>query len=149
MRNALVSLLLLIAVPSQAVEPTPFRWPSHEAIPARISDGAVIANISLDAWQSLYKTDLRTRRDYLCRLVLTTGLSELSKAVIHRTRPNGADMQSFWSEHTAIASMAARSPLSASLAVTVGWGRLASGAHYQTDVGVGATIGLIARRVCR
>ena len=30
-----------------------------------------------------------------------------------------------------------------------GWGRLSSGAHYQTDVAVGATVGLVARKACQ
>lgn len=142
-------MLLALTVSLHAEEPTPFRWPSHAAIPSRVSDAAVGVTLGLDAWRSLVRTDATTRRDYACRMLLTVGVSELSKALIHRTRPNGADRKSFFSEHTALASTAAHSPLTASLALTVGWGRNASGSHYLSDIGVGAGVGLLARKVCQ
>lgn len=142
----LCSLLLNTAV--HAEEPTPFRWPSHVAIPQRISDAAVITNLSLDAWQSLVKTDSRTRWSFACRTGLSIGIAEVTKALVHRTRPDGSDRKSFFSEHTALASTSAHSPLTASLAVSIGWGRMSSGKHYGTDVGIGAGVGLLARKVC-
>lgn len=142
-------VVLLLSVSLHAEEPTPFRWPSHAIIPQRISDAAVITNLSLDAWQSLVRTDARTRWNWACRTGLSIGLAELSKALIHRTRPNGSDRKSFFSEHTALASTSAHSPLSASLSVVVGWGRQAGGNHFGSDVAVGAGVGLFARKVCQ
>lgn len=143
-----LALILLCSVTLHA-EATPFRWPAHEQIPARISDASVGINLGLDAWQSLYHTDATTKRNYLCRTLLTVGIAEVTKALIHRTRPDGSDQQSFFSEHTALATTAAHSPLTASMAVTVGWGRMSAGKHFGSDVGVGMGIGLLSRKVCQ
>ena len=141
--------LLIITGPLHAEEPTPFRLGSHEQIPRWISDAAVSTNVGLDLWQSLYKTDSRTRWAVPCRYALTFGLVELGKWAIHRERPNGYDDNSTPSGHTAFASTAAHSPMAAGFTVVVGWGRQAGGMHYATDVALGALTGLVARKVCQ
>lgn len=140
--------VLLFTLIAHAEEPTPFRWPAHPMIPQRISDGAVLANLSLDAWKSLVKTDTRTRLSWSCRTLADALIPMAAKAIWHRTRPNGKDDKSFFSQHTAFAAGAAHSPLTASLALTVGWGRAASGMHFGTDVGVGALTGILDRMWC-
>lgn len=146
MRTAL--LVLLFAVPLHAAEPTPFRWQQHEKVPQRISDVAVGLNLGLDAWDALVRTDSRTRWGFVCRTALTIGVAESVKRLVHRDRPDGADQRSFFSEHTALASSAAHSPLTASLALSVGWGRQAGGKHFGSDVIVGASVGVVSRVVC-
>ena len=143
-----VALVLLFVVPAHAEEPTPFRWPSREAIPRRISDAAALVNLGRDAWASIYQTDARTRWGFACRTGLTVAIAETTKRLVHRTRPNGLDRLSFFSEHTALATGAASSPVSASLALTVAWSRQASGMHFASDVAVGAGVGILARTVC-
>lgn len=142
----LCSLLLNTAV--HAEEPTPFRWATHEAIPKRISDAALAIDLGLDAWHSLVKTDARARWGFGCRLALDYVIVELAKRAIHRERPNHQDFYSMPSGHTAFATTAAHSSLSASLALTVAWGRQAGGMHYASDVALGAGVGLLARKVC-
>lgn len=132
-----------------AEEPTPFQWASHQAIPSRISDAAVAVNLGLDAWQSLVRTDSRRRWGFACRTGLTIGIAEVTKRLVHRTRPNGSDRMSFFSEHTALATSSTGSPLRASLALTVAWGRQAGGNHFASDVAVGVGVGLLSRKVCR
>jgi len=148
MKTLLVVFLLVLVAPVHCEEATPFQWATHQQVPARISDAALGVNLGLDAWQSFYKTDARARWGFACRLGLTMGIAELTKRLVHRERPNGSDAMSFFSEHTALATTAAHSSLSASLAVTVGWGRMSGGKHFASDVAVGAGVGLFTRKVC-
>jgi membrane-associated phospholipid phosphatase len=141
-------VVLLLATPAAAEEPTPFRWGTHEAIPQRISDAAVAIDLGLDAWHSLVRTEARARWGFACRIGLTLGITEVAKRVIHRERPNHQDFFSMPSSHTAYASTAASSPLTASLALTVAWGRQAGGMHFASDAAVGFGIGLFTRKVC-
>jgi membrane-associated phospholipid phosphatase len=150
MKNVLLIgiALLLLAAPAHAEEPTPFRWGTHEQIPLRISDAILGLDLGLDAWHSLVKTDARARWGFACRVGLTFGIVEVAKRVIHRERPNHLDFVSMPSGHSAQAAAAAHSSLSASLALTVAWGRQAGGMHYGTDAMVGAGVGLLSRKVC-
>jgi membrane-associated phospholipid phosphatase len=149
MKTILVLLLaLFLAAPAHAEEPTPFRLATHEAIPKRISDAALAINLGLDAWHSLIRTDARARWGFGCRLALDYAIVELAKRAIHRERPNHQDHFSMPSGHTAFATTAAHSALSASLVLTVAWGRQAGGMHYASDVALGAGIGLLSRQVC-
>lgn len=144
----LVLLALLLAAPARAEEPTPFRWGTHEQIPLRLSDALLGLDLGLDAWHSLVKTDARARWGFACRVGLTFGIVEVAKRVIHRERPNHLDFYSMPSGHTAQAAAAAHSSLSASLALTVAWGRQAGGMHYPLDTVFGAGVGLLSRKVC-
>ncbi|HUR19853.1 MAG TPA: hypothetical protein VMZ90_03540, partial [Vicinamibacterales bacterium] len=80
---------------------------------------------------------------------LTFGLVELGKWAIHRDRPNGYDDNSTPSGHTAFATTAAQSPMTAGFTVAVAWGRQAGGMHYASDVALGAGVGLLARELCK
>lgn len=148
--RALCLLFVLAAAPVWAEEPTPFRWPSHEGIPQRISDVGVAVNLGWDAWESLYQTDARTRWAWACRLGVTTAIKQVTGLLIPRTRPNGSDRHSFFSAHTAYATVAAgyRPAIGASVALTVGWGRMAGGMHYGSDVAVGVGVGILAQQIC-
>ena len=150
-RAAAILALVLCVAPVRAEEPTPLRWPSHAAIPARISDAAVAANLALDGWHAFRAEDRTEALTAMgCRLAVTAFTSELLKRLVSRTRPNGQDALSFPSMHTALASASAgyQRPWGASLALTVGWGRQAGGFHYASDVAVGAGLGWLSRKVC-
>jgi membrane-associated phospholipid phosphatase len=147
-RISFLLYLALVASPAVAQEATPFQWTQHQAVPARISDAAVGIALGLDVWHSVTAADHSQRWRVACRTGLAVGVSELAKHLIHRTRPDGSDRMSFFSEHTALASSAASTPLGFSLAVTVGWGRASAGKHYDSDVAFGAAVGLGARWVC-
>lgn len=139
----------LCAAPVAAGEPTPLRWASHAAVPARVSDGLVAAQIGLaavDAWRA------DDRRHALGCLALRNGLAigatELLKRALHRTRPDASDNLSFPSGHTALATVNGAAGWRYGLTVGVGWGRQAAGRHYATDVLAGAGIGWLAQHAC-
>jgi membrane-associated phospholipid phosphatase len=149
MRRALVLVGLLAVAPVAAQEPTPLRWTSHEAIPQRISDGLVAAQVALairDAWRA------PDRKHAVGCLALENGVSlgatTLLKYAIHRTRPNGDDDHSFPSGHTAMATVNGTPGWRYGLTVGVGWGRQAGGKHYATDVLAGAGLGWLSSRIC-
>jgi len=68
------------------------------------------------------------------------GISELVKAVIHRTRPDKSDNKSFYSEHTALSFSCAGKCLY--FGVSTAYLRTAANKHFLTDVLVGAGVGL-------
>jgi phage protein D len=147
---ASVAVVVTLASPVAAEEPTPLRWKDHEAIPARISDGLVAAQVTrraIEAWRSE-----RRGKALTCMAVenaVTIAATELLKRAFGRQRPDKSDFLSMPSGHTAMATVNGRSGWSYSLAVGVGWGRQAAGRHYATDVLAGAGIGMIAGQICR
>lgn len=145
-----VSLAALMASTLAAQEATPFKWDTHTAVPARISDVAVGVNIGLDAVHAFRAEDHAQRWEFVCRTGLAYGIVEGVKAVVHRTRPDGSDRKSFPSGHTSsvVASAGYRPAIGASIAMTVAWGRQAAGKHYGTDVAIGATIGGFSHWLC-
>lgn len=151
MKAIVIIACVLTAAPASAQEPTPFRWGSHEQIPARISDGLVAAQLLAAAVHDLRTQDRRdalTRRG--CSIALTLLANEGLKRLVHRERPNHRDRKSFPSMHTALAASAAdwTPSIGASIAVGVGWGRMASGWHFGSDVAIGAGLGLVSHRIC-
>jgi membrane-associated phospholipid phosphatase len=149
-RIVALALLLLMPTPARAQEPTPFRWTTHEAIPARVSDGLAIGQITLatvDAWRAPERG--HALRCLAARNAIGMGATELLKRVVHRGRPDGSDQLSFPSGHTMLATVNGRPGWRYGLTVGVGWGRMAAGRHYATDVLAGAGIGWLAQQVCR
>ncbi len=150
-RAALVVVLVSLASPVTAQEPTPFRWPTHEAIPAHISDALIGFQLGAEAVHTWRAADRgRALRCQGLRTALTLAASEGLKRIVKRERPNHYDRKSFPSLHTALGAVSAgwRPEIGASITVGIAWGRQASGWHYATDVLVGAGIGLLATRVC-
>lgn len=153
-RHLLPVVLLLWAVPAQAQwrEPTPFRWTSHEEIPDQISTALVAAQLGaqvIDDWRSPHRK--RALLGTSCAAGVSLLATEGLKRLVHRERPNKYDRKSFPSMHTALAASSAwwYPPAGASITVGVGWGRMASGWHFGTDVAVGAAIGIGAGALCR
>ena len=149
--TALLLALVLLLVPTLvAAEPTPFRLTGHERIPARISDVLVTLPMlaaTIDAARADDKSRAFLRLG--CRNAVAMGLTELTKRLIHRTRPDGSDRLSMPSGHTATAMANSDSAWSYGVTLGVAWGRQAAGKHYATDVAVGAGVGGLARWVCR
>lgn len=84
---------------------------------------------------------------------ITVAIAEVVKHVAHRTRPDGSDDKSFFSEHTALAAipigLLPRSKTAVVLSFSVGVGRIAAQKHYASDVAVGAAVGWLAGRIAR
>lgn len=92
--------------------------------------------------------------------VVATGISELLKSMITKTRPNGSDAHSFPSGHTTIAFTNAAvlqnefeetAPVFAysgyAFAATTGVFRMLNNKHYLSDVLVGAGIGILVTQL--
>lgn len=146
---ALVLVLCLTGAALRAQEPTPFMLQGNAAHAADwISTGAVAANIGLDAWHTFHDEPRGNAWRFACRIGLPVGVAELTKALVHRTRPDSSDNKSFFSEHTALAAATARGTTGFVFTVTTAWGRQAAGKHYPTDVAVGWGVGYLSQKVC-
>ena len=150
MRRSLALILLLVAAPAVAQEPTPLRWTAHEAIPSRISDVLVGTNLALDGWYAFRAEDHRERWAFACRAGVTYAVAEGLKRLVRRERPNGHDDKEFPSQHSAFAAASAgyRAPLGASFALAVAWGRQAGGWHFPTSTAFGLGLGWGTLRLC-
>jgi membrane-associated phospholipid phosphatase len=144
-------LTILLGAPLSA-EDNPLKWASHRKLADTISTGAVGAQI---AGQALTNWNGEHRKHDMLVQGCATGLSilaaELTKQVVHRTRPDGSNDRSFFSEHTAIATANAGWNLRISIPISVGtgYGRMAANKHFATDVLTGAAVGLFANAVCK
>lgn len=152
MRVALALTFLLTAVVPACAEENPLKWTKGLKVAARLSDVAVWANIGAETIASLRAE--RRGRALGCQALqtgLVLGVTELTKALAHRTRPDGSDRKSFYSGHTALAFVNTgwRYQVSVPIALGVGYLRPAANRHYITDVLVGAGAGVLASRVCR
>lgn len=81
---------------------------------------------------------------------IAIGATELTKILVHRTRPDGSDNKSFYSEHTTLAVLNSgwKFQFSIPIAIGAGTGRVVAKKHYVTDVLTGAGAGFLASRVC-
>lgn len=153
MKAAVLTVLLLLCVPTiVSAEPTPLKWPSHQDLARHLSDVSVYSAIGLDILHSWRAPD--QKRAFGCqakRMLATVAVSELTKRIVHRERPDGSDHFSFFSEHTAMsmASSGWRYEVGVPVAVGAGYLRMAAHRHYLTDVIVGAGVGLLATRICQ
>lgn len=146
----MITALLLLTL-AQA-ETQPAMWASHRNVADSISTALVAANVGAEvvhAWRqpnrkhALGCTALRNG--------LVVGATETVKVLVHRTRPDGSDRKSFYSEHTALAvlNIGWKFQIGIPIAIGAGYGRAAAGKHYATDILVGAGAGLLASKVCR
>lgn len=146
--SAALFLALAIAAPA-AAEPNPFAWPpSKRPIADSISNWVVAANLGADAIHSWRSPNRRAA--FTCQAIrvgVTLGAAELTKRIVHRTRPDGSDDKSFYSMHTALAMQASGWKVQVGVPVAVGAGylRMAANKHHFTDVAVGALAGFLAR----
>lgn len=147
---AVLALLLLLASPTAAQDQL-FRWKSHEAIPSRISDAAVAAQIAaavVDDWRSEDRKGALLHD--LCAAGATVLAAEGLKRAFPRWRPNRKDRKSFPSMHSGVAASLAgwNRGWGIGLTAAVGWGRNAGGWHYLTDIGPGIALGAAAAKLC-
>ena len=147
----LLILITLLPLPAFAEDPI-LAWPTHRPVADWISTGLVSAQIGADTWHS-FKAEHRGRAflNQGCRMGVAIGTTELAKALIHRTRPDGSNRRSFWSGHTANAVAAAgwRYEVGIPIAASVGLLRGGAAKHYLSDVGIGALDGALATWICR
>ena len=143
---------LLLAAPAAAQGNGPLAWAAHRDAADHVSTWLVAGQLGADTLRAFRADDRRHQVGCLgLRVGLTIGAAETVKRLVHRTRPDGADRQSFYSEHTALAVVSAgwRVQVSVPIAVGAGYLRIAADKHFPSDVAVGAVAGLLARRVCR
>ncbi len=79
---------------------------------------------------------------------LTIAVSQLTKRLTHRVRPDGSDDQSFFSEHTALAVVSGgwSGSIAISLDTVVGLMRMGANRHHPSDVAVGALVGAVIKK---
>lgn len=149
MRSLILAFALVVACASSAAaEPTPLRWPGGERAAGWISDGALAAQVFLearDAWRAEHRG-----KAFACMAAenaVALGATELLKRLTHRERPDGSDALSFPSGHTATASVNAHG-WRWGLVVQVGYLRQAAWKHHLSDVLAGWGIGLAAGQIC-
>lgn len=151
MKKLLIGLFLLI--PSLAIaqptsiDPKGLAWDNTRNAQI-ISNITVGTSIALDTWDSWKSTD--RKRAFIKqgeRTIIVLGATELVKRLTHRTRPDGSDNLSFFSEHTEFASMNRRWQISIPLMTSTGYLRVAANKHYLTDVIVGGLVGSLVNRI--
>jgi membrane-associated phospholipid phosphatase len=137
-------LFLTIATPADA-EDQPAAWSQGRAVADWTSTGLVAAQIAADGWTSRHEWP-----HFACRIGLTVGAAELVKHTVPRTRPDGSDRMSFYSEHTALAVVSSGWKFQIGIPIAIGSGYLRMGAdrHFASDVAVGALAGVLAMKVC-
>lgn len=145
-----IATFVLVAVLAQETQPA--AWSSHRKIADAISTAAVAANIGgevVAAWKAPDRK--RALGCVALRDGLVIGATELTKVLVHRTRPDGSDNKSFYSEHTALAMLNTgwKFQVSIPIAISAGYGRAAAGKHYGTDILVGAGVGVLASKLCQ
>lgn len=152
MKTLVLLLLLGAAAPAAAQETQPLAWDSHRSLAQAISTAAVGVNLGAETWHAWHEPD--RKHALICEAVrngITIGAAEVVKRVTNRTRPDGSNDLSFYSEHTALASVNAgwRINVAVPLAIGAGYFRAAAARHYLTDIAVGGAAGYLATKVCR
>ncbi len=145
----LVAGVLTFAAPASAEE-NPLKWRYTKPADV-ISTGLVFGQIGLEAWSNFRAPDRRHALGCMAlRNGLAIGATELTKALVHRTRPDASDRKSFFSEHTALASLNSgwRFQVSVPIAISTGYLRSAANKHFASDVIVGAGVGALVRFAC-
>lgn len=152
MKPSLCALVLLLVVVQPArAEDQPLAWDRGRPVADWISTGLVGANIAGSTWHA-WRAERRGHA--LGCLALTNGLTltvnEVVKRLVHRERPDGSDNKSFYSMHTALASVNAgwRVNVSIPIAIGAGYGRAAADKHFLSDIAVGAAAGGLTARIC-
>ncbi len=147
---ALVCSLLLNSATVHAQEPTPaFSMGKARVAADWISTGAVVAQIAGETIHNLRGPDKkRALINEGIQIGLTEVVTQLAKHFVHRERPDGSDMKSFFSGHTALGFAAGGWNASVSIPLSVATGVLRMGAakHHPSDVAVGAITGWVMRK---
>ena len=130
-----------------SIDPKGLDWNNTKA--ANILSNVTIGiSIGLDTWDSWKSVD--KKRAFIKqgeRTIIILGVTEVTKRLTHRTRPDNSDDLSFFSEHTEFASMNRRWIISIPLMSSTGYLRIAANKHYLTDVIVGGVVGSLVNRI--
>lgn len=148
-----VVLLVALMVPSLATaQPSidkaarnSLKWDNTHAADV-ISNWTVGAALALPC---LLDREWSCVKNEALRVGVATGAAMLTKALVHRERPDGSENVSFFSQHTAIACAAVmrqgeRSRAQAALLAlcpTVAYERIAADKHWLSDTMVGGIVG--------
>jgi hypothetical protein len=128
-------------------------WPEDKQwLAERIGDGLAIGSLVLPC---LVNAAERSNPDCWKDQSIRTGavliITETTKRIAQRERPDGSDSKSFYSMHTALACVSSLNRLEkkqrwigAALCASVGYLRIAADKHWTTDVLVGGGLGVAA-----
>lgn len=116
-----------------------------------LSNISVYTSIALDTYDS-YKYENK-KKSFGCqaiRLGTSNAINFTVKQLVHKTRPDGSDNKSFYSNHTSNAAISSgwNWKIGIPLAITTGGLRIAAKKHDYIDVSVGMLAGLVATRIC-
>lgn len=142
-----IPLIVAIAAPAAAQEPTPLKLPvDARPVAARLADVAMIGVTGVRAYQAWRAYD-RTHAflEMGCEAAVTLVSIEVIKRAVHRRRPDGSDNLSFPSGHTGYAEAMG----GWKVAVPVAGLRQMAWKHYFTDTLGGFLTGFVATKVCR
>ena len=143
--------VFLFAWPLHAQETQPAAWSAHRSAADWISSGLVVGQLGAATWYAGTSDDRGHQLGCLAlRAGVTIGSAEVTKRLVHRTRPDASDRKSFYSEHTALATVASgwRFQIGIPIAIGTGYLRMAADKHFASDVAVGAFAGLLTRKLC-
>lgn len=146
----LIAPLALVVLLMQETQPA--AWTSHRQFVDNVSTALVALNVGGDIVSAWRRSDRKHALGCAAlRDGIVVGSSELAKALVHRTRPDGSDRKSFFSEHTALAMVNTgwRYQVSIPIAIGAGYGRAAAAKHYATDILTGAGVGVLTARACK
>lgn len=124
----------------------------HKKVADVASTVAVGVNIGAEMISSWKSSDRKSA--FQCEFVrngVLIGATELTKVLVHRTRPDGSDNKSFYSEHTALAVLNSgwKFQIGIPIAIGAGTGRVVAKKHYTTDVLAGAAAGFLSSKICK
>lgn len=156
MKTLLAALSLIVLSAASASAQTLDRrandavaW-SRPVVAQRISDVAAFASFALPCASDRQRACFERQA---LRSGVTILLSEVVKRTVPRTRPDGSDRKSFWSEHTAVTCVSGfgskREAIGAALCGAVAYLRMAGGRHWLSDVATGAAVGFSVSRIGR
>jgi membrane-associated phospholipid phosphatase len=137
------ALIVTLATPAAAqVGPdTPIRnavrleSPTARTAADWLSTGLVIASLVLPC--AVLNRSWRCATNQALQVGTGIVTAEVTKHVVHRTRPNGHDNKSWFSEHTMLACLGDLQSTVFAICPAVGLLRLEADQHYSTDVAGG------------
>lgn len=156
MRLLTFSLVLFLFSSNCFAEPVP-KWNGAKAqnVANWISNGLVVFSIGSDAFNTFKNTAHSSSKkkaaiNFSLRVGISVLASELVKHNVSRTRPDGSDNKSFWSEHTSLTCATSnwqREWLNIAQCGSVAYFRMAANKHYPTDTLFGGLSGRIAKEL--
>lgn len=153
--RVIVGALVLSALPRTARAQAVFLDPPNPPASASVrrtmdvlSTVVAGATVGWATWEAARSADPKGALLKLSvREGITVGVSTAVKKLVGRTRPDGSDAQSFFSEHTAITATAICSipdrKIGVGATVLVGAGRVFAWKHFVTDVLTGGLVGSV------